>query len=682
MKKLISFIIAAMLVLAAPASVSAASFDSGELEKAILKVKSVVDIPEEASIFDYYFWDDPNEGSVLNLSWNDKNYEKSYYATVNGDGLILNFNCYEYKEASGIGALTRQQGQQIAESFLVKALPQDVGDFRLRDSYSSDRSFSYVYDFYMNGHPVYGMSFNIDVDMQTGRVTSYYGYSFVKKGDSFPAPSGMIGSEKAKEAFLGMSGVSLIYSSFYDYSERSINIFPSFTMMGNIFIDASTGKKVGVYSGGSPYFGAARDSGGAGNVANESSSLTPGEQKAVDNVAGLISKEAAVRSAVSKVPGLTSSAELLGANLSSGYEEPDKYTWHLQFKDYSVAINAGSGDLASFYYYGSQTGRQTAATRETAEKAALDFVEKNAPGKKGELVFSEQMSNTEIRPLQDGKRDDSSAPYVFVYVREANGVEFPGNYVSVSVDSASGRLTQYETRWFDNVEFPEISDVLGADGAFDVFAGDGKFDLLYLRAEDGKMALAYGFMDTPGYSVDPATGDRIGYDGKLYLERGAAVDSYGDIAGKWYEGTVKALLDNGYYLEGENFGGGEQITQEEFLRYLYSPMQSYYTSDDFYDMLERGKVVTKEEKAPGSALTRQDAAKFAIRNMGLDMAAKDGSIFRSMFRDTVAPSYTGYAALAKSLGIMQGDANGRFNGERVMTRAEAAVVVFNVLNNK
>jgi len=108
-------------------------------------------------------------------------------------------------------------------------------------------------------------------------------------------------------------------------------------------------------------------------------------------------------------------------------------------------------------------------------------------------------------------------------------------------------------------------------------------------------------------------------------------------------------------------------------------VQLYYGQDEFYSMLINGKIITKEEKSPESAVTRQDAAKFAIRFLGLDKAAKDGDIFKNVFNDQITGGYLGYAAIAKSLGIMRGDPKGNFNGTRDLTRAEAAAIIFNLL---
>ena len=681
MKKLFSYIIVTALFFVSVIPASAAAPDSKELEKAIQKVKSVVDIPQEASVFDYYYWDDPDMGRIISLNWSDAKYEKSYSATVDENEVIISFNAYEYRDSTGIGNLSRAQGQKSAEEFIAKVLPSYMKDFRLKSSDSNDVFFSYSYQCYMNGIPAAGFVINADVDKQSGKVTGYYCNISFSKNDKFPPASGKINADKAKDTFLDNEVVSLIYMSYYDYQKREARIYPAYTMYKDRYVDAETGDMISSYNTFYPYYAAGNASSEKAMAVEDEAGLTPEEKDAVDKLTGMISKEEAAKSAVSKIPGLSSSIELLSANFGSGYQEKEKFVWQLRFKDCTATVNAKTGELISFYYYGEQRGKPGEISKETAEKAALDYIKKVASDKADKVVFSEYLSTTIIPVSPKDKGVDYSVPYNFVYNRVVDGIEFPGNSISVSVDSSGGRINQYNLTWYDTIGFPAITDDVKAGGAFDVFTGDGNFGLLYIRSAKDKVSLVYGFIDAPAYSVDPATGEKLGYDGKKYSEY-SAVESYSDIAGKWYEETVKALLDNGYYIEGANFKGGAAITQEEFLRYLYSQVQEYYSVDDFYDMLIRNKMLTSEEKSPDSILSRQDAAKFAIRFLGLDKAAIDGGAFKDLYSDKVPAEYNGYAAIAKSLGIMQGDAGGNFNGGKAMTRGEAAVVVFNTLKNR
>jgi len=354
--------------------------------------------------------------------------------------------------------------------------------------------------------------------------------------------------------------------------------------------------------------------------------------------------------------------------------ENDKYIWHLQFDDFSASVNARSGELVSFYSHSAserRDGRTGRVTREAAERTAESFIRRAAGNKFNNVELQEQSNMW-------GSSDDR---YGFFYTRTVNGVPFPNNYISVTVDSTSGRIIHYDTSWFDNVVFPDLRNANSADDAFGVFAGEKDFDLFYIKVENNKFALVYGFIDFPGYTVDPFNGEKLGHDGKPFrLQEG--VTQYDDISGRWYEETVMALLDNGYFIPGTSFNGNNEITQEEFLRFMHSPWQSHMNQNDFYDMLINNNIIMDGEKSPESVISRQDAVKFAIRFLGLDKAAKDGSIFRNTYNDAISQEYLGYAAIARALEITRGDSRGNFNGGRNMTRAEAAVVLLNTLRNR
>jgi hypothetical protein len=79
-------------------------------------------------------------------------------------------------------------------------------------------------------------------------------------------------------------------------------------------------------------------------------------------------------------------------------------------------------------------------------------------------------------------------------------------------------------------------------------------------------------------------------------------------------------------------------------------------------------------------LLRQDAAKYAVRYLGLEKAGQQYKIYRNVFRDYIKPEYRGYTALAQALGIIEGNSSNRFLPTKGSTRAEAAVMIFRIIN--
>ncbi len=208
------------------------------------------------------------------------------------------------------------------------------------------------------------------------------------------------------------------------------------------------------------------------------------------------------------------------------------------------------------------------------------------------------------------------------------------------------------------------------------------FAAAYERTGDsGDADLVYAFEEAARTALfDPFTAVRLSENGKVF-ER-AERPEYLDIKGHWSEDVVRELLANGYYLKEESFKPDTSITQADFFRYLFVPETRYYDDDDLYEMLINRDILREGEKAPNAQLTRQDGAKFLIRYLGLALAGERSEIYANLFKDRVQEQYKGYAALCHGLGIMRGDAKGNFAGTKIMTRAEAAVSIYNTLKLK
>ena len=75
-------------------------------------------------------------------------------------------------------------------------------------------------------------------------------------------------------------------------------------------------------------------------------------------------------------------------------------------------------------------------------------------------------------------------------------------------------------------------------------------------------------------------------------------------------------------------------------------------------------------------IKREELAAWYIRVLGLEQAAKDSSIYKLDFADAnkVQTEYTGYVALANSMGLLKTEQN-HFNPDREVTYAELAVSI-------
>jgi len=674
-RKFISVVVIATLLMtsAVPAFGQTMS-EAAMLERAIQNARAVVYIPNAASIFESSSWDDPSTGRVWSLNWRDPNHEMSFSVTIDSRGTVLNFWSFERGDREGLSMMSRAEGQRIAEAFLSNVIPDAITDMRLRDALSSTDTFSFTYMAYVNNFPVSNLMFFVEVNKFTERVASYRSTLWGDFDNNFTVPENMISEAEAIRSFLENDGVSLVYNSSFDWRSRELTIFPSYIINPSRFINAETGELVHG-AGMMALFGRAEAVGG--EVAEDSMplrALTPEEQGAVDDIAGVITREQAVRAAISHVPGLTNSSEVTWASLSGFHDGRSGHFWSLNFDDnIVVAIDANNRNLLSFSNFSPFDDRgRNAISYERAERIARDFMASVASNKVNQVTLLEN-PHVGIQPL-----GGEAVFHTFTFVREVNGIPFLANTISITVESATGTVRNFNLVWHYDAQFPSISNIISAEEAFGIFASESGFDLLYTRAMDDRMTLVYGLLSTPQFVINPADGTKLDHSGNPFVDRRAAI-SYDDIDGRWYELFVTALLDNGFFLEGRSFNGSAPITQEEFLRFLHSPSQAFFTQEEFYNMLVSTRTITRDEIAPDSIVTRQEAARFVVRHMGLQRAAQDGSIFINPFADVVSDNFLGYAALARALRIMTGDPAGNFNGHENLNRAQAAVVIHNLL---
>lgn len=691
MKRLKSGILALALILsmAVPARAAAAA-DS--LEEAVLAVRAVVDIPDSMTEFSYYSYEYNYDGETVScwyLNWYNEGYTESMSAEVDSLGNLNSYYRYAYasSEESGLAKVTREQGAKAAEAFIDKALPGLAADMRQVDEESNKMytyRLAYTYQLYKNDIPVPFVQVQVYIDKYTGEVSDYYGLSAGMTIPNTFETGAVISADEAKAAYLEGIGISLKYYSSYDYDTKTLTVFPAYAAgsTSSRVIDAETGGVAELYSA-SYIYSYMSGSGNvaysmAGESADRDSGLSAAEREAVDTVAGLISSEEAAAILKNRVEGISEDMSAYNVSLNKNYIESGKYTWSLSFRNDRGAeaygsVDAKTGEILSFSIYDEELLRgDKGLALEDAREIAEEFLASEAADKLAVSKFSDSDSYT-----AETYGTGEAGSYNLTYYRQANGIDFEGNGLNVTVNANSGMITGYSCTWYDNVSFPSIDSIISTEAAFDVFNTAGNLHLAYGLTDKNTPSLIYQFENSIGFYVDPLTGERINRSGGAYTETGS-LPEYTDIAGHWSEAIVKELVFNGYYLPGSEFRPDEAVTQYDFLMYLY-PIYSQTDVDSFYSYLERRGIVTAAEKDPQAELSRQDASKFMIQYLGLGLAAEHSEIFINPFPDTVNEAYLGCAALCKALGVMQGGSSGEFNGTGIMTRAEAAAAIHRLL---
>ena len=126
------------------------------------------------------------------------------------------------------------------------------------------------------------------------------------------------------------------------------------------------------------------------------------------------------------------------------------------------------------------------------------------------------------------------------------------------------------------------------------------------------------------------------------------------------------MTDLNVNFEGEKFMPEKEITEKEFMDMLNK--LGYY-------------INSKENKEERSSLSKIDAIKLIIDTLGLTKVAELKDIYKADFNDVnlVKNDDVGYVALAKALGIIEGDHVGNLTPDKKVTRAEAVVMALKLV---
>lgn len=683
MKKAMSFLLALSLILTFNIPIFAAEAQSEGLKKAILTVKNAVTIPENYTEVNYSSYEIQDEAgksfTIWNMDWSKEDGSAAISASADEQGNLFSLTSYSEEEKTGLSKVTRESAQKTADAFLEKALPKFKDSMKLTEekqaAYGGTIPFSYHLE--VNGIPAPFVDVQVGINKYTGDVQSFYFLSAnsvvtALELSDFPEAAPKLSAEEAQEIYFTEMEPELKYFTYYDYKTKKLNVFAGYQMenSGEKVVDANTGELIKT---GSDYVlyreEASSDAAAPKNMAAGEAALTPQEQAAVDKADGLISKDRA--ESIFRDAFSLGREKSNGASLSADWIEKDKYIWRLSFENVSGSVNAKTGEVIS-YFNGVERkeGRARISAQEAIRKAD-SLISKLSPEKRQlSVLINEEELNEQYKTNMEL---DYPIGYRVVFGRQENGITVDSNGITVGVDAQTGRIYSYQMVWYDSAEFPSLSGAMDPAAAFRKFNDKGELRLEYVKTTDHKIALAYNFKNSvSSYILDPVKGEPLDYTGELY--RDSELPEYSDISGHWAESVIRKLLDNGYYLFGERFEPDKNITQEEFLRYLDRDPGT--SQSDFYDNMIRRRIVTKEEKAPEAAVTRQNAAKYIVRYLGFDKLAQKSEIFQNVFKDNVAESYRGYAAICNGMGIMKGDAKGRFNGGAAMTRAEAACALY------
>ena len=672
MKKIISILLCVCMTVGIMSAAFAA--DTDEMKKVLETVKSRIGSTDEYDKFESRtYTDEETDVTEYYFSWKDTKNNRNLEIAATGEGVIRRFDRYGDGLAESVPIskrATKAELKAAAEGFIRQLNPDIAEDITVGEMNIWPNSARADVKEYKNGYPIFGSYGNIEIDL-SGKQLRHFGiYSNV--GKKFETGD-VISKEEAVKIFKEKLGAELYYSVDYerknnDEPERKIT--PMYRVKNSDkYISAVSGEIVEPSS----YFFYYNEMGGKGSAtadaAAEEYKLSEAEIGEIGNVEKLIAPEKAFE-IVKKIkcadfPNIK--FEEVSKSLGKSYNDGRIYRFHY-YKDgdkistvFVATVNAQSGEVLSFnshtYSYGEKNEKEQKIPDDKAETIAGNAIKELAP---------EKYSEYKLESVTDGYCQ---------YVRYVNEIPVESDSIYVLLDPETEKVSSYSINYID-VEFPDVSKAISKSEAEDIFIKEVGYGIEYIYDGDSReYKLCYTVSDTDA-EIDPFTG-------AVKTDEATVIEGYSDISGHYAENAVNTLAESDIGFAGSELRPDEPIKQKEFAYLInqtvknssnYAIISDDTDIDSFMNYVD---FIAPEELNPEGNVTRRDAAKFTVRAMGyIDVAKLD--IFKPIFNDMAED--VGYASILAGLKILNGDGNGNFNPEGVLTRAQALIIIYNYLN--
>lgn len=685
-----------------------------DLEKAILNVKSKVTIPEEFSVFNYYYDTTYHSEGYWRLSWSNK--EGSKVISVECDN---NYNINYYRKSNyeenkgGIPVYLKDDLLNVAEDFIKDINPQVAEKVKFTSAdFESVYTSTYVYNFQRveNGIDFPDNTASVRVDGITGQVVSLnINWLYDVK---IPTADRKVTKDEATKIIADNLNMELAYrTNFYytymeyeDVDQRAFLVYEP--DKSYISVDAKNGQ---VYLSRQNYI--ERDASGSKNDFNEEAAdadsslsdlmFTDEELKKIQELELLISREEAIEIVKSNPylyfgENLTESKAYLGKLYNWNSKDDETYYWRIELRDprpidyskpennyraYSYAVlDAKTGRIVSYHsnlddIYNGFFNDDIKYNKKASQRILEEFLEKEASEYFSNSKFVNSNNDHIIyydydKPVYRG--------YSFSYKRVNEGVIYPYDGIYGAVDGVTGKIYSYNYSWTEDVEFESPKNVMTPEEAFDYYISKEGYKLVYEVNQKNiydssrgdisydveyEVRLVYRPDIYPQY-ISPFTGDQLTGTGEVNKERKDF--EYKDINKSEKNRNILLLADMNIGFEGEYFLANQEITYGEYQNLMKQVNLNNY-----------GSLELKDNKK----ITREEISVDIIIKLGLEDIAILQGIFNPGFDDQeeINEEYLGAVSLAKGLGFIDAEDN-RIKPRDTITRRQVVDIILNYLN--
>ena len=565
------------------------------------------------------------------------------------------------------------------------------------------------------------------------------GMPFVSDGstDRFvgrsPSAAPAVTPAQALQALRGALSTSLSWA-YSDYEKHEVRLTYFVNLDYSVMVDAQTGALLdrwdgGVRGGAANAFGVEMEEAPA--AADEAKGLTPYEIAAAEKFEGVLDGEALKAFAMAEEAFGITADYALGtvtyraaqpsvdpAELPEG-EEPDdtviasfnlsrtltKAEFGLSQKEYNELLDSGyvptvwkyftadarTGEIQGLYTWYSGFGwkEQKEGAEPGISDTALRFLEKRY----GDwLPLCELTSATQSRwsvPVNS-----------FTYTRTEAGYLCPMDTISLRVNAETGFVDSFSANWDEELSFGPSGPLVGEEAAMDSFLACYEAKLCYVTVPVEKdkwesprhWLLVYLPDAGNGWvsGIDAVTGE-ADYTDWSYE---AALPAYTDLEGSYARKEIETLAKYGVGWYGvDKFEPTAQVTELDMLLLMLSavgwqPDYGIYADaskeelDSIYSSAYYQGFITTREQHPDRLVTRTELCRCFVSLSGMLEAAELKGIFACGFtdEDQIPEEELGCVAIAKGLGVVQGDRSGAFRPADGATRQELAVMLYRYLS--
>ncbi|ABZ85104.1 conserved hypothetical protein [Heliomicrobium modesticaldum Ice1] len=671
------------------------------LEQALVKAKEAFPPPPEYTNFQSAF-SGYGRQTVWSLSWRPENNTGFFEVSVDAvTGEIVAMNQWKEQISQGrpdlFPTLPLDKAREKAWRLVQQLNPTKAENLRLHiDGLNGgvirpemERRYHFIWQRTHKGIPFPGNTITVEIDANSGDVTSYHVNWTTQV---LPDAHGVISLQKAREIYekAGMLELQYYLPRTPDgKATKEAQLIYRLQHPSNGQIDAFTGQPVKPYTPDWKF--TESGAGGFGSLAKSAAQeLTLQENREIELTGKLLSRDKALQ-AVKKWFDLPQGAELRGAHLGK-YDE-NSYAWMFDWEGspekqipfVNARVNAETGELIEYYLHDPNDYNQPGGDlpREEAQKIGEAFLQKIQPDRLAQTRLNNNVN--EMTPIiLKGK---VPANHSFLYRRHVQDVPYPENFISISVNTKTKKITGYQMRWSSSDRFATPQNILSPSGAVDAFLKYRPLTLTYTQnfTEPGKEApisLVYVAQDGPnGYfyeMIDARSGKPLRFDGQP-MEPPSGSFRFNDIADHPLVKEISLLGQMNAFREyGDALHPDQPVTAVSLLRSIVITRPDYYREDKPSDgeIMQRARTIglLAEPIQAGDVVSRELLAKWMVRMLKLEPAARLQSIYQLPHEDAASLSAEskGHVAIAWGLGLLPVDAE-QLEPSQPVTRLEAAI---------